>query len=188
MAKGDASVQELVDQIDRGEIRLPEMQRSYVWRATQVRDLFDSPFTGAGHREPSCYGNRMKTCTSKNSQLLSLDRLKDDGNCSSTVSNDSRHSQQSSVVSQSRFEAGRSRSSCSSTWITLTFVSLRRVSEEDLDEESEEDAVIESEDVEEVDASEDEILDKIRELTFIVKIGWISETAKLDNSLRCFFK
>ena len=46
MAKGDATVQELVDQIDRGEIRLPEMQRSYVWKAKQVRDLFDSLYRG----------------------------------------------------------------------------------------------------------------------------------------------
>lgn len=28
--------------IERGELRLPEMQRQYVWRATRVRDLLDS--------------------------------------------------------------------------------------------------------------------------------------------------
>src|SRR5271169_5074099 len=28
--------------IERGELRLPEMQRRYVWRATRVRDLLDS--------------------------------------------------------------------------------------------------------------------------------------------------
>jgi hypothetical protein len=46
MAKGEATVQELVDQIDRREIRLPEMQRQYVWRAPRVRDLFDSLYRG----------------------------------------------------------------------------------------------------------------------------------------------
>ncbi|MBU1208357.1 MAG: hypothetical protein KKH04_15760 [Proteobacteria bacterium] len=31
MVKAEASVQELVDAIGRGELRLPEMQRRYVW-------------------------------------------------------------------------------------------------------------------------------------------------------------
>lgn len=46
MAKGEATVQELVDQINRSEIQLPEMQRQYVWRASRVRDLFDSLYRG----------------------------------------------------------------------------------------------------------------------------------------------
>ncbi len=32
--------------IERGELRLPEMQRRYVWRATRVRDLLDSLYRG----------------------------------------------------------------------------------------------------------------------------------------------
>jgi hypothetical protein len=46
MAKAEASVQELVGMIQRGEIRLPEMQRRYVWRSTRVRDLLDSLYGG----------------------------------------------------------------------------------------------------------------------------------------------
>src|ERR1700751_1783051 len=46
MAKAEASVEELVSMIKRGELRLPEMQRRYVWRATRVRDLFDSLYRG----------------------------------------------------------------------------------------------------------------------------------------------
>jgi uncharacterized protein with ParB-like and HNH nuclease domain len=42
MAKAEASVEELVGMIERGELRLPEMQRQYVWRSTRVRDLLDS--------------------------------------------------------------------------------------------------------------------------------------------------
>lgn len=42
MPKVDISVRELVDMIDRGELRLPELQRRYVWPATRVRDLLDS--------------------------------------------------------------------------------------------------------------------------------------------------
>ena len=42
MGKAEASVDELVGMIERGELRLPEMQRRYVWRSTRVRDLLDS--------------------------------------------------------------------------------------------------------------------------------------------------
>lgn len=46
MAKAEATVEELVGMIERGELRLPEMQRRYVWRATRVRDLLDSLYRG----------------------------------------------------------------------------------------------------------------------------------------------
>lgn len=46
MSKTEASIEELVNQIERGELRLPEMQRRYVWRATRVRDLLDSLYRG----------------------------------------------------------------------------------------------------------------------------------------------
>jgi uncharacterized protein DUF262 len=42
MAKAEATLAELVGMIERGELRLPEMQRQYVWRSTRVRDLLDS--------------------------------------------------------------------------------------------------------------------------------------------------
>ncbi|MBK9080731.1 MAG: DUF262 domain-containing protein [Rhizobiales bacterium] len=46
MQKSDYSVSSLVDMYKRGELRLPEIQRHYVWRATRVRDLFDSLYRG----------------------------------------------------------------------------------------------------------------------------------------------
>lgn len=46
MAKAEASVEELVSMIERGELRLPEMQRRYVWKSTRVRDLLDSLYRG----------------------------------------------------------------------------------------------------------------------------------------------
>src|SRR5438552_18172896 len=46
MAKAEANVEELVSMIERGELRLPEMQRRYVWRSTRVRDLLDSLYRG----------------------------------------------------------------------------------------------------------------------------------------------
>ena len=42
MAKIDITVKELVSKVKRGELRLPEKQRRYVWTSTQVRDLLDS--------------------------------------------------------------------------------------------------------------------------------------------------
>jgi uncharacterized protein with ParB-like and HNH nuclease domain len=46
MAKAEASVEELVGMIERGELGLPEMQRQYVSRSTRVRDLLDSLYRG----------------------------------------------------------------------------------------------------------------------------------------------
>jgi hypothetical protein len=46
MAKAEATVEELVAMIERGELRLPEMQRRYVWKSTRVRDLLDSLYRG----------------------------------------------------------------------------------------------------------------------------------------------
>ncbi|MBX3505337.1 MAG: DUF262 domain-containing protein [Parvibaculum sp.] len=46
MGKAEATVAELVGMIERGELRLPEMQRRYVWRSTRVRDLCDSLYRG----------------------------------------------------------------------------------------------------------------------------------------------
>jgi len=46
VSKAEASVEELLGMIERGELRLPEMQRRYVWRSTRVRDLLDSLYRG----------------------------------------------------------------------------------------------------------------------------------------------
>jgi Protein of unknown function DUF262 len=46
LGKAEATVDELVGMIQRGELRLPEMQRRYVWKSTRVRDLMDSPYRG----------------------------------------------------------------------------------------------------------------------------------------------
>jgi uncharacterized protein with ParB-like and HNH nuclease domain len=46
MAKQEATVDELVGMIQRGELRLPEMRRRYVWKSTRVRDLLDSLYRG----------------------------------------------------------------------------------------------------------------------------------------------
>src|SRR2546430_17035119 len=46
MPKIDTTVGNLVEMIRNGELRLPELQRKYVWPATRVRDLLDSLYRG----------------------------------------------------------------------------------------------------------------------------------------------
>jgi hypothetical protein len=40
------SLSTLLEEIDRGEIALPDIQRPFVWKAAKVRDLFDSMYQG----------------------------------------------------------------------------------------------------------------------------------------------
>jgi uncharacterized protein with ParB-like and HNH nuclease domain len=40
------TINTLVDMYKRGELRLPEIQRHYVWKGTRVRDLLDSLYRG----------------------------------------------------------------------------------------------------------------------------------------------
>lgn len=46
MAKTEETVDELISGIERGVVRLPEIQRRYIWKSTRVRDLFDSLYRG----------------------------------------------------------------------------------------------------------------------------------------------
>lgn len=66
MDKRDTSVETLVSDIERGSLRLPEMQRGYVWRSTQVRDLLDSLYRGY----PS--GNILTWDTDESAQLREM--------------------------------------------------------------------------------------------------------------------
>jgi len=46
MGAEDRKIRTLVEMIESGTLRLPEMQREYVWTAAKVRDLFDSLYRG----------------------------------------------------------------------------------------------------------------------------------------------
>ena len=54
------SVGAILGLIASGEIAIPEIQRPFVWKKTQVRDLLDSLYKGVPHRifdyleEPKC--------------------------------------------------------------------------------------------------------------------------------------
>ena len=40
------SLAKLIDDIEMGQIGLPDIQRPFVWKNAKVRDLFDSMFRG----------------------------------------------------------------------------------------------------------------------------------------------
>ncbi len=44
--KAEYPLRKLLDDIELGEIGLPELQRPFVWKVTKVRDLFDSMYRG----------------------------------------------------------------------------------------------------------------------------------------------
>jgi hypothetical protein len=46
MQQQNIPISTLVDMYKRSELRLPEIQRHYVWKGTRVRDLFDSLYRG----------------------------------------------------------------------------------------------------------------------------------------------
>lgn len=46
MQQQNIPIGNFVDTYKRGELRLPEIQRHYVWRATRVRDLLNSQYRG----------------------------------------------------------------------------------------------------------------------------------------------
>ena len=46
MANSTKTISELVEDVAQYRLVLPEMQRRYVWKSTQVRDLFDSLYRG----------------------------------------------------------------------------------------------------------------------------------------------
>ena len=46
MGNSSEKIRSLVENVSRGTLLVPEMQRRYVWRSTQVRDLFDSLYRG----------------------------------------------------------------------------------------------------------------------------------------------
>jgi hypothetical protein len=83
MAKVEATVEELVMMIERGELRLPEMQRQYVWRSTRVRDLSGSAGLGSDIPQARRCGESPSTIRSKKaSQRLWKKRTRDVGGIS----------------------------------------------------------------------------------------------------------
>jgi hypothetical protein len=67
-------IQALVDDIREGRLLLPELQRQFIWKSTQVRDLFDSLY----HQYPSGQLLIWETEDLPFSHAISLDEVKSD--------------------------------------------------------------------------------------------------------------
>ena len=162
MAKGDATVQELVDQIDRGEIRLPEMQRSYVWRATQVRDLFDSLYRGW----PSGAILLWESDEDVHEQQLAVSQSRaPQGSTKLLLDGQQRLTSLSAVIRGVPIEV-RGRKKPIELLFNLDHPDTRGTASEDVlddDDAETEDESLEIDGVEVTDATEDEILAKMRE-------------------------
>jgi len=158
MAKAEATVKELVGMIERGEIRLPEMQRRYVWRSTRVRDLLDSLYRGYPSGAILLWETDSKVperdfSVSQQVSPYSTNKLLLDGQ--------QRLTSLSSVIrGESVKVRGRKRP------IDILFNlehpdAITLVTEVDEDDDDDEEGV-------DADASEDEILQRLEQLTFVV--------------------
>jgi len=66
------SLSKLIEDIEMGEIGLPEIQRPFVWKSTKVRDLFDSMYRGF----PVGYLLFWQSMASGNRQIGSVEKQK----------------------------------------------------------------------------------------------------------------
>jgi hypothetical protein len=171
MGKAEATVEELVGMIRRRELRLPEMQRRYVWRSTRVRDLCDSLYRGY----PS--GAILLWETDESVPVREFAVGQEESPYSSTrllLDGEQRLTSLSAVIRGEPIEVRGRRKP-----IELLFnldhpdklVHVTEV-EEDGDDEDEDERLAE----EEFDASEDELQKRFERMTFVVS------TRKLEQS------
>ena len=66
------SVKSLLGYIDAGDIAIPEIQRPFVWNATQVRDLIDSLYNGYPTGYLIIWQNPLRTASRLSARRSSL--------------------------------------------------------------------------------------------------------------------
>ena len=180
MAKQEYEVKELVSKIQHGEIKLPEMQRTYVWSATRVRDLLDSIYRGY----PS--GTILTWETSGDIPIrdLSIEQEKlTTYSFQLLLDGQQRLTSLSAILlGEPIYVKGRERS------IDILF-NLDHPEEMQVVTEVDEDISDEDEDPEIVDASEEDISKQIEQMAFNVKTNslanqpqWVSVTEVLKDS------
>lgn len=163
MAKAEASVEELVGMIERGELRLPEMQRRYVWRSTRVRDLLDSLYRGY----PSGAILLWETDEAVPLQEFAVEQQKNPYQSTRLLLDGQQRLTSLSAVIRGETVAVRSRKKPIELLFNLDHPDqLALVTEvnEDGDEEEEDDELIDDE----ADSSEDELQKRFDRMTFVV--------------------
>lgn len=169
MAKAEASVEELVGMIERGELRLPEMQRRYVWRSTRVRDLLDSLYRGY----PSGAILLWETDEDVPMQELAVAQQKNPYQSTRLLLDGQQRLTSLSAVIRGQPVMVRGRSRPIELLFNLEHPDqLAFVTEVNEDNGDDEDELIEDE----ADSSEDELLQRFNKMTFVVS------TRKLEQS------
>lgn len=181
MGKAVRSVEELVAMIERGELRLPEMQRRYVWRATRVRDLLDSLYRGY----PSGTILIWETGEEVPTRTFAVSQAKSPYATSQLLLDGQQRLTSLSAVLRGEPVAVRGRKRPIDVLFNLEHPEeMELVTEVEEDgEESEDDDDNELGDDEAADASEDDIQRRLSQLTFVVAAkrlaqlpNWVSVT------------
>lgn len=189
MGKATRKVRDLVSAIESGDLRLPEMQRRYVWKSTQVRDLLDSLYRGYPSGTILVWETREKVPTrefavAQGEQLMSKVQLLLDG--------------QQRLTSLSAILRGepvtvRNRKRPIEILFNLehpdklaVVTEVDETEDEDVDDDDES---INEEGEELEDASEDELLKRFSQMTFVVgskrlerMTNWVSVTEVMAST------
>lgn len=179
MGKQSYKIEELVSKIERGEIRLPEMQRRYVWPATRIRDLLDSLYRGypsgtiltwetGGEVPTRDFAIAQETSSSEAFQLL--------------LDGQQRLTSLSAILrGEPLYVKGRKRP------IDILF-NLEHPEELTLVTEVNEN-IYDDEDPDEADASEEDVFQRIEQMAFVVKTSrlaslphWVSVTEVFNTN------
>src|SRR5690606_3330994 len=175
MPKTEATVEELVSMIERGKLRLPEMQRRYVWRSPRVRDLMDSLYRGYPSGavllwETSEAVPLQDFAVSQKANPYQTTQLLLDGQ--------QRLTSLSAVIRGEPVQVrGRKRP------IELLF-NLEHPEKPSLVTEVNEDSDIEDEDENEADSSEDELMQRFNKMAFVVatrKLAQLPQWVKVSD-------
>jgi hypothetical protein len=173
MAKAEATVEELVGMIQRGELRLPEMQRRYVWRSPRVRDLLDSLYRGY----PSGAILLWETDEQVPLQDMAISQEKNPYKSTRLLLDGQQRLTSLSAVIRGESVKVRGRKKPIELLFNLEHPDqLAVVTEVDEDggEEDEEDDIIEDE----VDSNEDELMKRFNRMTFVVATRKLEQTSQ----------
>lgn len=160
MAKAEASVEELVAMIERGELRLPEMQRQFVWRSPRVRDLLDSLYRGY----PSGAILLWETDEKVPLQSMAVDQRANPYQSTRLLLDGQQRLTSLSAVIRGQPVTVRGRQRPIDLLFNLEHPERQEIVTE-VDEDSDDDLITDEDDA---DSSEDELQKRINRLTFVV--------------------
>jgi hypothetical protein len=179
VAKAEATVEELVSMIERGELRLPEMQRRYVWKSTRVRDLMDSLY----RNYPSGAILLWETDESVPLQDFAVEQQRNPYQSTRLLLDGQQRLTSLSAVIRGEPVKVRGRSRPMDLLFNLEHPEELAVVTE-VNEQSDEDEDIEQD---ETDSSEDELLRRFEQMTFVVgtrKLEQLTHWVKVSEVFR----